>query len=279
MEVTSKAIRDARRSAKRAAPSITSTTNNKRLVSMSYHEVLVERPISYQSFSISFDKPNPMRNFFIERGLSCPQILYWVSWSGYNGETIANLINSIPPVLFSAMNDAVKAVNFTSHPNGSQQYLHGYSSDFAPQNDVAERLERYLQIGADFDMDSEQGYQIITLDPDRGVRRNHVVSTQLATMFGMHREEMLSRIANFDLPLLHLEVDAIAVLALMMLKPRPVAGRRVNYFRMSVGRPRSYILVAQYQVSIADEVGRITQVKFHFKRESDMSLYLVFLKF
>jgi hypothetical protein len=98
-------------------------------------------------------------------------------------------------------------------------------------------------------------------------------------MFGMHREEMLARLANHDLPLHYIELDAMQMFALMILK-HPTAGRKVKYFRMCTGaaRFRTYILVAQYTVTIADDLGRIVQVRTCRSRRLHSSIFSSLLR-
>ena len=259
MEVTSKAIRDARRNAKRAQ---TSTSVSKKPSKQVFSLYNVERPLQFQGFHISFDRQSPMRNFLIKRGLACPQFLHWVSWNGYHVETIANLFNTLPAILFSSVEDAVNAVNLvnsTSAPPTVRTSLSLQTEifDVYCPNQIEEMLANENELQRL--MDPEIGYQVITLDPHRGVRRDHRINSRLASMYGMHREEMLSRLANHDLPLHYLQIDAVAVLALMIFK-HPTPGRRVKYYRVRLGRSRNYMLIAQHTVSVCDDFGRITQV-------------------
>jgi hypothetical protein len=93
------------------------------------------------------------------------------------------------------------------------------------------------------------------------MRQDYRINTKLTTMFGMHLEEMLARLANYDLPIYFMELDAMSMFVLMILKHH-APGRKVKYFRMCAGsgRFRTFILVAQYTVTIADDQGRIVQV-------------------
>lgn len=263
--VCTKDLRNARRFAKRAK---TSQNTSKRGSAIDNKDKLVqsscvERPLPYSRTSISFERQNPVRNFIFKRGLSCPQLLHWTSWSGYHVETIVNILNSIPATVYAAIADTVAAINLINKLSAPEELnsklskLLTVSDDYYAANHAAEKLLNLT----DFEWASDHsiGYQIITLDPDSQVRKDHKINSGLASMFGMHKEEMLSRLANHDLPLHYIDVDAMCMLALMVLK-HPVPGRKVKYFRMCAGRARRCILVAQYSVVIADDFGRIVQV-------------------
>ena len=261
--ITSKDLRDARRFAKRASRRSKTTCTNPDSTIFVDHKSFVERPIQFRRYHISFDRQSPIHAFLIKRGLLCPHIHHWISWSGYHAETCVNLINSMPAVLFSAMEEAVNVVNSIDNASAPDTRsstlcnLNTLSTEDMIGLEISEKLlyENEYQ----WEMESEIGYQVITIDPDRQVRRDHRINTRLASMFGMHREEMLSRLANHDLPLHYIEIDAISMLTLMVPKV-PTPGRKVKYFRMLAGPSRSCILVAQYTVTIADSLGRITEV-------------------
>jgi hypothetical protein len=257
--VSSKDLRDARRFAKKSKiPRRKNTANNSEIR-------CIEHPIRFQASNVSFDKCNPLRSFMIERGLCCPQLQLWSSWNGYHAESMANMFNAMPPLLCSAVGEAlrtIETVNQSSTPDLLCNKLtasQGIANNDAYAIEVTNRLLNETE--ELWEINSEWGYQIITLDPERQVRRDHRINTQFANMFGMHREEVLARLANYDLPIYFMELDALSMFVLMILK-HPAPGRRVKYFRMCTGsgRFRTVILVAQYTVTIADDQGRIVQV-------------------
>jgi hypothetical protein len=257
--VSSKDIRDARRFAKKAK------TQDRKKIARNLEICCIEHPIHFQIFNVSFDKCNPLRSFMIARGLYCSQVQHWISWNGYHAESIANMLNSVPPILCTAVEEAVRTVHSIKQLS-AQDFrcskltpAHGIDNNDAFAIEVTNRLLNEAE--ELWEIDCEWGYQVITLDPVRQVRRDHRINSKLASMFGMHREEMLARLANHDLPIYFIEVDAMSMFVLMILK-HPAPGRRVKYFRMCTGsgRFRTVILVAQYTVTIADDQGRIVQV-------------------
>ena len=220
----------------------------------------IERPLM-SPYCIPFDKPSPLLNFFLAQGWKSAQICRIPHTTGFQAETVACQIcgihDAIPQAIGMVLN-SIQTLKDNSNSDTFNARLAAWQS--CGHNDeehcIADRLTEDDDLL--WEIDSGTGYQVISLNPETGQRRDMVVNTALSNLLGMHREELLTRLANHDLPPPYLDVDSLLVFLFTLLQ-HPSPGRRVKYVRMRLaGR---CVLVRWITIIVADGLGRITEVR------------------
>ena len=237
-------------------PSTDSTSERSRDVTV----LEIERPLNSTRL-IPFERPSPLLNFFFRNGWNTSQICRVPHTVGFQAETVASQICSIHAdipaaigVVLSSMQKIKETLDF-ENMSARLAAWQNVSHPTEEENSVANRLVEDDELL--WEIDSFTGYQVLSLNPESGQRRDMVVNSALSDMLGMHREELLARLANHDLPPPYLDVDSLLVFLFTLLQ-HPSPGRRVKYVRMHLGG--RVALVRWSTVIVDDDRGRIVEV-------------------
>ena len=219
----------------------------------------IERPVT-PPLMVPFSNVSPLMKILAQNGWNGPQLCRVPHLSGYQAEIVASQLCSLPSSLFSAIGlvlDTIDRVKQVSEPNLLRTRMAAWQSITATDAEMglANRLSEDDEIL--WEIDSETGYQVLHLHAESEMRRSMVANTALASMFGMHREELLSRLGCYDLVPPYLEIDSVLVFLYMLLQ-HPTPGRRTKYVRMRLaGR---CALVRWSTFIITDDCGRVAEV-------------------
>ncbi len=113
---------------------------------------------------------------------------------------------------------------------------------------------------AEWEQDSTHAFIIATFDPATQRRTAISVNSSAAALLGMHREELLARYMQHDVPLALPPLDALRhLLNALRLSAFDTSSQR--YYRMLVDGGRSAALVCTQTVRIFDARRRICQVR------------------
>lgn len=112
----------------------------------------------------------------------------------------------------------------------------------------------------------------MAFDPSTQNRKDVFINARMADIYGMHKEELLSRLAGHDLPLPLPDMDFVRVFLYLILRGIAVPGLpRVKYLRMLSGpRERGQcVLVCWCSLSIVGPDDRVTEVLLRVSHPSE----------
>ena len=225
---------------------------------------LLQHPLKFPTCILSFDRESPLAKFFTHNGWNSANICRVPHSTGYQAETAVNQIASAPTDMRNAIGQVlltIQTINQNSDPGLLRAKLGAWLSVTSINQMEHDATTRLLEDDEMlWDIDPGTGYQAIFIQNEKNERRNIVVNDGLANMFGMHKEEVINRLANHDLYLPYLEIDSLLVFLFTLLQ-HPMPGRRVKYLRMYLGG--RCVLVCWCTVIIADSMGRVTEVSLH----------------
>ena len=224
----------------------------------------IEHPLKFPTFKLPFEKESPLAKFFTHNGWNSANICRVPHSTGYQAETAVNQIASAPTDMRNAIGQVlltIQTINQNSDPGLLRAKLGAWLSVTSINQMEHDATTRLLEDDEMlWDIDPGTGYQVIFVNYETQMRRKVVVNDGLANMFGMHKEEVINRLANHDLYLPYLEIDSLLVFLFTLLQ-HPMPGRRVKYLRMYLGG--RCVLVCWCTVIIADSMGRVTEVSLH----------------
>ena len=159
----------------------------------------VERPIPFNTRSLRFDRPSQLREAMTSMGWP-NMVMARICEFGYDSRAIINIFVNLPPYLKSITLRALHAI----------EILYVEKQKSLPPIDVLSNQEEASPGGMEvervfFEHETSVGFVKHHLDPKTGKRANIYVSQGWSSSIGIHLEEILSRIANRELPLLSTE--------------------------------------------------------------------------
>eukprot|EP00960_Hanusia_phi_P070463 767317-Hanusia_phi.AAC.2 len=159
----------------------------------------VERPLPFNMRSLRFDMPSQLRESMTSMGWP-NMVMARICEFGYDSRVIINIFVNLPPYLKSITLRALHAI----------EVLYVEKQKNLPANDVLSDSESMTIPGSEverifFEQDTSIGFVKHHLCPKTGKRSHVYVSRGWSTSIGIHVEEILSRIANRELPLLSTE--------------------------------------------------------------------------
>jgi hypothetical protein len=221
----------------------------------------VDHPLTFPTLKLPFDRDSPLANFFTSNGWNSASICRVPHSTGYQAESAMNQIASVPADIRSTIGQVlltIQEVNRNSNPDLLRAKLGVWMSVTSMSDIEHESTSRLLEDDEMlWEIDPGTGYQVISVSYETQLRRKVVINGGLARMFGMHKEEMVNRLANYDLYLPYIEIDSLMVFLYTLLQ-HPMPGRRVKYLRMFLGG--RFMLVCWCTAVIADAMGRVIEV-------------------
>jgi hypothetical protein len=135
----------------------------------------------------------------------------------------------------------------------------------APSDAESETAMYLLKNGTEESWNSNASYGILSMsfDPETQDRKHVVINSCLSRMTGMHKEELLARLASHDLDLPLTQLDTLRVMLYMTLRCFAVPGLpRVKYLRFCVGQGvyRRCVLMCWCSFSVVGPDDKVTEV-------------------
>ena len=230
----------------------------------------VERPFGRRVVSFRFELESPLMEFMLQRGFA--QLPARRLWNfGFRPERIKDIFNAIPHHLARMLASFLSSV---------EEVARGSMKDIADAAQAVARFQTITDGGADaidsgtypanvsvdpqlleelWEEETELGLMQVDLEPKTQRRLRVMVNTRAASLWGLHREEMLARIALHEAPLPFADLDVLCNFVTEM--EAALTGKRVLYVRLCVGNnvAQQNLLVRLTRCKIFNLEGQLCQ--------------------
>jgi hypothetical protein len=158
------------------------------------------------------------------------KIIYKIWAAGYQVQSLVNIFDSFSPSLAAVVSRSLSDLQERSNQK-MLQLAQGSSSvgSFGKTGVIDECAAESTRMLAEAEMwerEEDYGFLQIVFDPNTQERRSLFMNTRFAALWGLHREEMLARFANFDVEIPRPELDSLRIFLddfnHMVRPPRPI---------------------------------------------------------
>jgi hypothetical protein len=188
----------------------------------------------------------------------------------YTDRTISAHNDSSPPRSRSIADAANKLATFADESTGTDGLLQVEEVHCDPEPEYRESPQNFLECLEDiWERDGEEGFIEFAFDPITQQRTNVMLNTLTASIAGMHKEEVLARLAAHDALISFLPLDYLCALLHQSLRaavPSGPASARTHtdviHLRMACrgSQRRGSNLIRMETVKLFDAEGQVTQV-------------------
>jgi hypothetical protein len=139
---------------------------------------------------------------------------------GYKEQALASIFDALPAGFCAAIQaaaDRLQGHMVTAHAQRAADReaseLKGLSGESAPAEGGEEAAPAFLECLEDiWERDGAEGYSEFAFDPATQLRVNVLLNSRTAAIAGMHKEEVLARLAAHDAPISFLPLDFLCAL-------------------------------------------------------------------
>ena len=252
---------------------------------------VVERPLPCRSAfgvfgPLSFDRAGPLVRSSQRWTCSWAQHFTQRLWTfGYAEQALASIFDALPAGFCAAIQTASDRLTGVAQSTHALRIADAAAADAdgpaTAADDLLPREHDFLECLEDiWERDEGEGFIEFAFDPTTQQRTNVMLNTLTASIAGMHKEEVLARLAAHDAPISFLPLDYLCALLHQSLRaavPSGPASARTHtdviYLRMACrGSQRSGSnLIRMETVKLFNAQGQVTQVGFSVS----FTLYLI----
>jgi hypothetical protein len=239
----------------------------------------VERPMTSRNscggFPLSFDRAGPLVRSSQRWTCSWARLFTQRLWTfGYAEQALASIFDALPAGFCAAIQTASDKLTGVAHKTHALRIADAAAADadaaVGGEDVLLHREHVFLECLEDiWERDGEEGFIEFAFDPVTQQRANVMLNTLTASIAGMHKEEVLARLAAHDAPISFLPLDYLCALLHQSLRaavPSGPASARTHtdviYLRMACrgSQRRGSNLIRMETVKLFNANGQVTQV-------------------
>jgi hypothetical protein len=195
----------------------------------------------------------------IQTCIKAPVIRYWNF--GYQPATLLKIMNSLPKTLTLLVEQVFEALtDLVEKSNENMRSVHTMLGPDAAL-DTNSLAGFNSNLFSHFESEMNAGLIMVKYDPITQSRKNVILNTFLARVWGMTKDELLLRFADYDVPLPYSELDWLRTLLFELETHFDTTTARYSRLIFGTGQAARAVLVQVTTSKRFDAVGQLVMVR------------------